>query len=118
MNTGIADAFDLATRMSAVLTGEADDAVLEGYVTARRAAALEVLTFTDRMTRFALVHHRVPRAARWLAAHSVGRSPFVQRRLAMWMTGLRRSPLRAEDTAAILSLQSTSSRTGARTPEN
>ena len=118
MNTGIADAFDLATRMSAVLTGEADDAVLEGYVTARRAAALEVLTFTDRMTRVALVHHRVPRAARWLAAHSVGRSPFVQRRLAMWMTGLRRSPLRAEDTAAILSLQSTPSRTRARTPEN
>ena len=84
-----------------MLTGEADDAVLEGYATARRAAALEVLTFTDRMTRVALVHHRVPRAGNgWQRTRWVGHH-FVQARLAMWMTGLRRSPLRAEDMASI-----------------
>ncbi|MGW6276155.1 FAD-dependent oxidoreductase [Kribbella sp. NPDC055071] len=94
MNTGIADAFDLATRLAAVLTGEADDTVLDTYDANRRAAALEVLRFTDRMTRMALIRHPLPRAARWLAAHSVGRSPYVQRRLATWVTGLQRSPLR------------------------
>ena len=31
MNTGIADAYDLSTRLAAVLTGQADRSVLEGY---------------------------------------------------------------------------------------
>ena len=94
MNTGIADAYDLATRLAAVLTGRADDTLLDEYAATRRAAATEVLRFTDRMTRMALMRHPMPRAARWLAAHSVGRSPFVQHRLATWVTGLQRSPLR------------------------
>src|SRR4029453_3830901 len=54
MNTGIADAYDLATRLGAVLTGQADASVLDGYELHRRAAALEVLRFTDRMTRMAM----------------------------------------------------------------
>jgi 2-polyprenyl-6-methoxyphenol hydroxylase-like FAD-dependent oxidoreductase len=61
MNTGIADAYDLSTRLGAVLTGQADASVLDGYERDRRAAALEVLQFTDRMTRMAmggLGHHR------------------------------------------------------------
>src|SRR5262249_48130345 len=49
MNTGIADAFDLSTRLAAVLTRRADAAILDGYEAQRRAAALEVLRFTDRM---------------------------------------------------------------------
>ncbi|MFB9840093.1 FAD-dependent monooxygenase, partial [Actinoallomurus acaciae] len=50
MNTGIADAYDQATRLAAVLTGQAGEEVLDGYEAARRAAALDVLRFTDRMT--------------------------------------------------------------------
>jgi 2-polyprenyl-6-methoxyphenol hydroxylase-like FAD-dependent oxidoreductase len=94
MNTGIADAFDLATRLAAVLTGQAGEQVLDEYDVHRRAAALEVLRFTDRMTRMALMRHPLPRAGRWIAAHTVGRSASVQRLIATWVTGLRRSPLR------------------------
>jgi 2-polyprenyl-6-methoxyphenol hydroxylase-like FAD-dependent oxidoreductase len=94
MNTGIADAFDVATRVAAVLAGQAGDHVLEEYDASRRAAALEVLRFTDRMTRMALMRHRLPRTGRWIAAHTVGRSALVQRRIATWVTGLQRSPLR------------------------
>jgi len=94
MNTGIADAFDVATRLAAVLTGQADDHVLDEYDATRRAAALEVLRFTDRMTRMALMRHQLPRTGRWLAAHTLGRSAYMQRRIATWVTGLRRSPLR------------------------
>ena len=31
MNTGIADAYDLSTRLAAVLTGPAEESVLDGY---------------------------------------------------------------------------------------
>ena len=60
MNTGIADAYDLATRLAAVLTGQADVAVLDGYETDRRPAALEVVTFTDCMTTWRRCAHRSP----------------------------------------------------------
>jgi 2-polyprenyl-6-methoxyphenol hydroxylase-like FAD-dependent oxidoreductase len=96
MNTGIADAFDLATRIAAVLTGQAEADVLDGYERGRRSAALEVLRFTDRMTRAAMLTHPVPRTGRRLLAHTVGRLPAVQRRVAMWVTGLERSPLRTD----------------------
>jgi 2-polyprenyl-6-methoxyphenol hydroxylase-like FAD-dependent oxidoreductase len=95
MNTGIADAFDLSTRLAAVLTGQADDRVLDAYDQQRRAVALEVLRFTDRMTRMAMLSNPAARLVRWAAAGTVGRLGPVQRRLAMWVTGLERSPLRS-----------------------
>ena len=94
MNTGIADAFDLSTRLAAVLAGRAGDETLDDYERGRRAAALEVLRFTDRMTRMAMLRSPVARAGRRTLAGSVGRLGPVQRRLAMWVTGLERSPLR------------------------
>ena len=96
MNTGIADAYDLSTRIAAVLDGEAGESTLDRYEQARRAAALEVLRFTDRMTRVAMLDKPVARLLRRFMAGSVGRLPPVRRRLAMWVTGLERSPLRGD----------------------
>jgi len=94
MNTGIADAYDLSTRIAAVLNGSAADEVLDEYERVRRAAALEILRFTDRMTRMAMLRSPVARAGRRAMANTVGRLGPVRRRLAMWVTGLERSPLR------------------------
>ena len=69
MNTGIADAYDLSTRLAAVLNGEAAEPTLDRYEQARRPAALEVLRFTDRMTRVAMLDKSVARSrgASWQA---------------------------------------------------
>jgi 2-polyprenyl-6-methoxyphenol hydroxylase-like FAD-dependent oxidoreductase len=96
MNTGIADAFDIATRLAAVVSGQAAPTVLDGYELHRRAAALEVLQFTDRMTRMSMLRHPAARLVRRLGAGTVGRLGPVQRRVAMWVTGLQRSPLRSD----------------------
>ncbi|HKD33180.1 MAG TPA: FAD-dependent monooxygenase [Gaiellaceae bacterium] len=94
MNTGIADAYDLATRLAAVLTGEADASLLDGYEQDRRAAALEVLRFTDRMTRMAMLSNPVARSVRRVAAGTIGRVGPIRHPITMWITGLKRSPLR------------------------
>lgn len=94
MNTGIADAFDLATRLATVLAGQADESSLDAYD--RRAVALEVLAFTDRLTRVAMMRNPAARVARRVGTGTVGRLRPVQRRLAMWVTGLQRSPLRGD----------------------
>jgi 2-polyprenyl-6-methoxyphenol hydroxylase-like FAD-dependent oxidoreductase len=73
MNTGIADAYDLSTRLGAVLTGQADASVLDGYERDRRAAALEVLQFTNRMTRMAMLRNPLARSLRTVAAATAGR---------------------------------------------
>jgi 2-polyprenyl-6-methoxyphenol hydroxylase-like FAD-dependent oxidoreductase len=94
MNTGIADAYDLATRLALVLTGRGEESVLGGYEQGRRAAASEVLRFTDGMTKLALLSNPAARAARRLAAGTLLRLGPVQRRITMWVSGLTRSPLR------------------------
>jgi 2-polyprenyl-6-methoxyphenol hydroxylase-like FAD-dependent oxidoreductase len=96
MNTGIADAYDLATRMAAVLTGQAEGDVLDGYERTRRNAALEVLRLTDRITGISMLRRPIPRTARRLVAHTLGRLPAVQHRVAMSVAGLARSPLRGD----------------------
>jgi 2-polyprenyl-6-methoxyphenol hydroxylase-like FAD-dependent oxidoreductase len=101
MNTGIADAFDLATRMAAVFTGQADESTLDAYDRVRRAVALEVLRFTDRLTKMAMLRNPAARFARRIGAGTVGRLAPVQQRLAMWVTGLQRSPLRGDLPAAV-----------------
>jgi 2-polyprenyl-6-methoxyphenol hydroxylase-like FAD-dependent oxidoreductase len=93
MNTGIADAFDLATRIAAVHTGQAGESALDAYDRVRRAAALEVLAFTDRLTATAMLRNPAARAARRALAGTLGRLGPVRRRVAMWVTGLQRSPL-------------------------
>jgi 2-polyprenyl-6-methoxyphenol hydroxylase-like FAD-dependent oxidoreductase len=94
MNTGIADGFDVSTRLAAVLRGQAGAPTLDEYERNRRAAALEVLEFTDRMTRIAMLTNPVARRIRNMAAPVIlGMGP-VRRRITMWITGLQRSPLR------------------------
>jgi 2-polyprenyl-6-methoxyphenol hydroxylase-like FAD-dependent oxidoreductase len=93
MNTGIADAWDLAERMSTDLRTGSD--TLSGYEPARRAAAEEVVRFTDAITRAALVQSPVARAVRDSAILLATRIPAVRRRLAVRIAGLERSPLRA-----------------------
>ncbi|MBM2615701.1 FAD-dependent monooxygenase [Actinoplanes sp. LDG1-06] len=78
MNTGIQDAVALARALAA-----GDPASLDAYETARRPVAAQVVATTDRLTRAATVRNPVLRAARNTALSVVGRSPRVQRRLAM-----------------------------------
>lgn len=52
LNSGLADADNLAWRLAAVLTGAADDSLLDGYEKERRPAALENLRVTGRTARF------------------------------------------------------------------
>ena len=94
MNTGIADAYDLATRLGAVLAEQAAQAVLDGYERQRRPAALEVLTFTDRMTKMAMVRSPIARPLRDTALATASRIPAIRNLITLWVTGLKRSPLR------------------------
>ncbi|GAA4169199.1 NAD(P)/FAD-dependent oxidoreductase [Gryllotalpicola koreensis] len=92
MNTGIADAYDLAERLADALEGR--PAALDGYEPARLAAAAEVVRLTDRITRLALIR---PAPLRWMRNAALGRVmaiPAVQRRLVSWISGIERSPLR------------------------
>jgi 2-polyprenyl-6-methoxyphenol hydroxylase-like FAD-dependent oxidoreductase len=93
MNTRIADAFDLSTRLAAVLTGRAGEIALDQYEQARRPAALEVLRFIDRLTRISMLHNPAARRIRWIVARTLGRRKSVQRRVTMSISGPERSPL-------------------------
>jgi 2-polyprenyl-6-methoxyphenol hydroxylase-like FAD-dependent oxidoreductase len=94
MNTGIADSFDLSTRLAAVLTGHAAETELDEYERSRRPAALQVLSFTDRLTKISMVRNPIARRIRRIGAHIVGGRKPVQRRITMSISGLERSPLR------------------------
>ncbi|WP_432190599.1 FAD-dependent monooxygenase [Streptomyces sp. Tue6028] len=96
LNTGIADAYDITTRLAAVLTEQADESILDGYEQARRAAAQEVVRFTHRMTSMATLQHPIARFVRRVALGVLTRVPAVHGRITMWVTGLERSPLRDE----------------------
>src|SRR5262249_40291438 len=94
MNTGIADAYDLATRPAAGLTRQAGQAVLDGYERDRRPAALEVIPFTDRMTQMAMLRSPIARPLRDTALAVASRVPALRNLITLWVTGLERSPLR------------------------
>lgn len=96
MNTGIADGYDIASRLAGVIADGQDEGVLDGYDSVRRAAALEVLAFTDRVTKMALLRNGAARRLRNAAIRVGSRFPPAQRTMIMWISGLKRSPL-AED---------------------
>ncbi len=91
MNTGIADAYDLAERIADHLQGRGD--ALDGYEPGRLAAAHEVVRLTDRITRAALIRPAILRALRNAALGRLLTLPAVQRRLVRWISGIERSPL-------------------------
>lgn len=92
MNTGIADAYELADRIAAAIAG--DDTALEAYERARQRAARDVVALTDRITRVALVRSPVVRAVRDAALRLLTRIGPVRRAVARAVSGLDRSPLR------------------------
>src|SRR5215468_5713812 len=57
-------------------------------------AALEVVTFTDRMTTMATLRSPAARALRDAALAAASRIPPVRDLITLWVTGLKRSPLR------------------------
>ena len=86
MNLGIQDAVALADALGVVLGG-APETLLDDYSAARRPIARGVVKLTDRLTRLATMP-RVARPIRNAAIGLAGRFPFVQRALAMRLSGL------------------------------
>jgi 3-(3-hydroxy-phenyl)propionate hydroxylase len=64
LNSGAADAENLAWKLALVLAGRAPDALLDSYDGERRAAATENLAITDGSMRFMVPHGPIQRAAR------------------------------------------------------
>jgi 3-(3-hydroxy-phenyl)propionate hydroxylase len=64
LNSGVADAENLAWKLALLLGGRASDEVLESYHVERRAAALENLAVTDASMRFMVPRGRLRRAVR------------------------------------------------------
>lgn len=91
MNTGIADAYDLAGRIAHACSG--DQSGLDEYEAVRRPAALQVIRFTDRMTRMGLARTPIMRGVRNVAIRIFSRLPPVRRRIVTWISGIERSPL-------------------------
>jgi 3-(3-hydroxy-phenyl)propionate hydroxylase len=61
LNSGVADAENLAWRLALVLAGSAPEALLDSYDVERRAAAVENLAVTDATMRFMVPHGRLDR---------------------------------------------------------
>jgi 3-(3-hydroxy-phenyl)propionate hydroxylase len=64
LNSGVADAENMAWKLTTVLTGRASDELLESYHAERRAAALENLAVTDASMRFMVPRGRLRRTLR------------------------------------------------------
>ena len=86
MNLGIQDAVALSEALADVLAG-GPESFLDGYSVVRRPIARGVVTLTDRLTRLATLP-RFVRPIRNVAIGLAGRFPFVQRALAMRLSGL------------------------------
>jgi hypothetical protein len=64
LNSGVADAENLAWKLAQVVRGEAADVLLDSYHHERRAAALENLALTDATMRFMVPHGPARRLVR------------------------------------------------------
>ncbi|MFE7719160.1 FAD-dependent monooxygenase [Nocardia rhizosphaerihabitans] len=87
MNTGIQDAALLARLLAKVVAG-APDALLDEYETVRRPIALDVVAFTDRMTRMATLQSAPARTARNTALRLLTGIPAVRGKLAYQLAEL------------------------------
>jgi 2-polyprenyl-6-methoxyphenol hydroxylase-like FAD-dependent oxidoreductase len=79
LNSGAADAENLAWKLAAVLAGDASDRLLESYHTERRAAALENLAVTDATMRFMVPRGPLRRAMRNAILRGSLRMPRLRR---------------------------------------
>ena len=79
LNSGVADAENLAWKLATVLAGDASDSLLESYHTERRAAAIENLAVTDASMRFMVPRGLVRRALRNVILRGSLRIPRLRR---------------------------------------
>jgi len=79
LNSGVADAENLAWKLAAMLGGHASDRLLESYNTERRAAALENLAVTDATMRFMVPRGALRRALRNAILRGSLRMPRLRR---------------------------------------
>lgn len=80
LNSGVADAENLAWKLGLVLAGQAPESLLESYHLERRAAAAENLAVTDATMRF-MVPHGPGRLARNAILRGSLRVPALRRRV-------------------------------------
>jgi hypothetical protein len=79
LNSGVADAENLAWKLALVLGGRASEELLESYHTERRAAALENLAVTDASMRFMVPRGRIRRVVRNAILRGSLRMPRLRR---------------------------------------
>ena len=79
LNSGVADAENLAWKLATVLAGRASDDLLESYHLERRAAALENLAVTDATMRFMVPRGRIRRRLRNMILRGSLRMPRLRR---------------------------------------
>ncbi|MFD4462264.1 FAD-dependent oxidoreductase [Nocardia sp. NPDC058480] len=87
MNTGIQDAALLGALLVKVTAGE-PDSILDTYETIRRPIALDVVAFTDRMTKMATLQSAPVRTARNTALRLLTRIPAIRGKLAYQLSEL------------------------------
>lgn len=106
MNTGIADAANLAWKLAAVLHGKGGERILDSYEAERQAFARQLVDTTDRVFNFItkdggfaeFVKAHVAPAVLSAAAHSDHVRTFLFRLVSQIMVGYRDSPV-SEGTA-------------------
>ena len=81
LNSGAADAENLAWKLGLVLSEQAPDMLLDSYDAERHAAAVENLAITDASMRFMVPHGPLRRLARDSILRGSVRSGFLRRRV-------------------------------------
>ncbi|HET7520125.1 MAG TPA: FAD-dependent monooxygenase [Candidatus Limnocylindria bacterium] len=81
LNSGAADAENVAWKLALVLSGVAPETLLDSYDAERRAAAVENLAITDASMRFMVPHGPLRRLARNTTLRGSVRSGFLRRRV-------------------------------------
>lgn len=89
MNTGIGDAENLAWKLALVISGRADDRLLDTYEIKRRPIAKAVLESTTGLTRLVVSSNAVARFVRDRVALPLLSRSWVQRRIAQKASQLR-----------------------------
>ena len=81
MNTGMQDAFNLAWKLAAVVSGQAGDTLLDSYEAERVPVADNVITYTNRLTKVGTLSG-VPRRIRDMVVRMVSHVPAARQAMA------------------------------------
>lgn len=88
MNTGLQDAANLGWKLAAVVTGRAEDALLDTYETERKPVGATVVRTSGGLIRAAMLRGRLSRGLRDTAFRVALRLPPVARRAALRISGI------------------------------